>query len=112
MKISVFSDNSKKGMLQEFLKRHSKRLVFYDTYDEFISELPGEGSDILIVACDGAHGMESVRAAKILLPDIPLIWFSDDKGFGPESYRVGCTYFSALPITEDILEKAMKRCEI
>lgn len=112
MKISIFANDDKRAMLQELLKYYSTEQIFYESYDEFIGELPETKSDILIVARDGAEGMESVRAAKILLPNIPIIWFSDDNGFGPESYRVGCSYFSALPISAEILTKALKRCEI
>ncbi len=112
MKISVYANENKWELLRELLKQYTDKLIFYEDYDSFISELPSEGSKVLIVARDGAEGMESVRAAKILLPQIPIIWFSDDNGFGPESYRVGCNYFSALPISEEMLAKAIKRCEI
>ncbi len=112
MKISVYANENKRQLLQELLKQYTDKLIFYEDYDTFISEFPNAGSKLLIVARDGADGMESVRAARILLPQIPMIWFSDDNGFGPESYRVGCDYFSALPISEEILEKAIKRCEI
>ncbi len=112
MKISVYANSSKCEALQELLRHHSGKQIFYEDYDTFITELPRAESNVLIVARDGAEGMESVRAAKILLPDIPIIWFSDDKGFGPESYRVGCNYFSASPISEELLAKALKRCEI
>ncbi len=112
VKISVFANNDKKEMLQELLSPYSIEQIFYESYDEFINELPERKSDILIVARDGADGMESVRAAKILLPNTRIIWFSNDQGFGPESYRVGCSYFSALPISAEILARALKRCEI
>ena len=111
MKISVYANQCKREKIQDLLKQHTDQLVFYEDYDTFISEIPTAGSQVLIVARDGAEGMESVRAAKILLPRTPVIWFSDDNGFGPESYRVGCNYFSAQPLSEEILEKAMKRCE-
>ncbi len=111
MKICIFANEHKHTCLQELLKSHSENCIFYEDYDEFIDRLPQENGDILIVARDGADGMESVRAAKVLLPNIPLIWFSDDKGFCPESYRVGCNYFSAAPISEEIIKKALKRCE-
>ncbi len=66
---------------------------FYESYDNFIHKLP-----------------QSVRAAKILLHRVPIIWFSDDSGFAEGSFRNGCVYFSAEAITEKILYAALGRC--
>ena len=46
---------------------------------------------MIIVAVDGAIGMEGVIASKNIRPDTAVIWFSDDKAFGAQSYRLGCS---------------------
>ncbi len=116
MRIAIFSDRQRHDLLEQLL--HGLQLpgipacTNYPTYDELISGLPKNGCDLLIVAQDGASGMEGARAAKVLLPDVPLIWFSDDNGFGPESYRVGCAFFCALPITKERLCKALTTAKL
>ncbi len=82
----------------------------YDTYDDFIAGFPQDDASAVIVARHGADGMESARSAKIMQPDVPLIWFSDDQDFGVESYRIGCDYFSADAVTETLLTAALARC--
>lgn len=67
-------------------------------------------SDVIVVMTDGAEGMEGVMAAKTLCPETDLIWLSDDEGFGPQSYRLGCTYFGTKPITKHLVSHAYRRC--
>ncbi len=116
MKLAVWADDSLRHELQvllmgESLSARVKKPVYYRSYDDFIGNLPQVGCDAIVVACRGAEGMESARAARILLPHTPLIWLSDDRGFGPESYRIGCTYFSASPMTEHLLKTALDKCD-
>ncbi len=85
---------------------------FYESYDDFIQGFPKDPIQTVIVARRGADGMECARNAKLMRPDIPIIWLSDDNGFGIESYRIGCAFFSADTLTEDLLIAALKRCEI
>ncbi len=82
----------------------------YDNYDDFIAGFSQDGAAAVIVARRGADGMESARNARILQPDVPLIWFSDDEGFGVESYRIGCAYFSAQTVTGALLAAVLARC--
>ncbi len=83
---------------------------FYETYDDFVGGIPRDGCQSIIVARDGANGMESARAAKILKHRTPLVWFSNDNEFGPESYRVGCAYFFAGTLTTESFSKAFSFC--
>ncbi len=111
MKIAIFSDLQQKLHLESLisglgLPGVEPRYIHYPTYDDLIAELPESGCDLTIIASGGASGMESARAVKILLPHIPLIWLSDDKAFGPESFRLGCSFFSAAPITKELLKSA------
>ena len=62
-------------------------------------------ADLIIVLADGADGMEGVIAAKNADGDTPVIWLSDDEGFGAQSYRLGCTYFHKKPTPLDFREK-------
>ncbi len=114
MKIAVFADNGRRELLHRTITNlripgRSPECILYDNYDEFIGGVSGSGCHMMVVARPGAEGMEGVRAARILLPEVPLLWFSDDKGFGPESYRAGCSYFSAEPLTPELLEHACIR---
>ncbi len=85
---------------------------FYETYDDFIREFPREASQAVIIARRGADGMECARNARLMRPTVPLVWLSDDAGFGIESYRLGCAFFSAEPISEALLSTALERCRV
>ncbi len=111
MKIALFTEPCRHPLLEQLLEslEHLQTdCIHFPSYDDLISGLPQCGCELLIVARDGAGGMEGARAARILLPEIPIVWFSDDKGFGPESYRVGCSFFSAAPITRELLLTALR----
>ena len=82
-----------------------------EEYDEFLSLLEEIDYEIVFVAMNSAAGMEGVIAVKNLKPHIPIIWFSDDKNFVAQSYRLGVTYFSVKPIEERIVGLALKRCQ-
>ncbi len=120
MTITVFTHREQKQALAQVLSAISARahpldLKFYDTYDDFISSLACDAKDIghaVIVARHGADGMESARNAKLMCPDIPLVWLSNDEGFGIESYRIGCAFFSTEEITEALMQTALGRCNI
>ncbi len=84
---------------------------YYETYDDFIKGFPRDKSQAVIVARRGADGMECARNAKLMRPSVPLVWLSNDNGFGVESYRIGCAFFSAEPLTHELLSTALARCK-
>ncbi len=116
MVVSIFSDTDKVEIFVKLLSTLSFRssllsYKMYDNYDDFIVGLPSDNCRAVIIARKGADGMESARNAKLIRPDIPLVWFSDDHGFGVESFRIGCAYFSADTLCEERLYTALERCE-
>ncbi len=116
MKLAIFADDQRYEQLKDLcgspgVAGRIEAIAFYMTYDDFIRELPGSGCNSVIVAHKGATGMQAVRAAKILLFRVPIVWLSDDSAFVEESYNNGCAYFSADPITEKLLTTALKKCE-
>ncbi len=115
MKVAIFTHSQDVPRFEQLMAAVDREIsaaeyVMYDSYDDFISEFPRQESQALIVARRGADGMESARNAKIMQPHVPLVWLSDDPGFGVESYRIGCSYFSAEPVTQDLLAAALARC--
>lgn len=112
MKIAVLAEAHKHPLLRQLLEgpELSAEATLFRSYDDFLAEIPEHRWDTILIAQDGACGMESARAAVILQPQVPLVWLSDDKGFGPESYRIGCRYFSAAPITGGLLQAAFRKC--
>ena len=79
-------------------------------YDSFIAGMRCGAPDMVVVMADGAEGMEGVMAAKSLRPGVPVIWLSNDRGFGAQSYRLGCTFFHSKPVPPETLSLAMERC--
>jgi len=82
-----------------------------DVYDTFLSYLSDDALQAVFILMDGAIGMEGVIAAKNLHPHIPVVWISNDKGFGIQSYRLGCVFFSDKPLTENKIITALARIE-
>ncbi len=116
MKPAFFADLDRHGQLLDLCNSPAvaesiEGAVFYTSYDDFLKELPNGIFDCVIIAHKGAVGMQAVRAAKILMHGIPIVWLSDDSAFVEESYRNGCAYFSAERISEDILLSALRRCK-
>lgn len=116
MFITIFTHKEQVQYFEELMTALSRagspfECKIYDTYDDFIAGYPQDNASAVIVARRGADGMESARNAKIMQPNVPLIWFSDDQGFGVESYRIGCAYFSADAVTASLLTIALERCE-
>ena len=56
--------------------------------------------------------MESVIATKSLCPKLPIIWFSNDKDFGAQSYRLGTDYFATKPVTNEHLALVAKKLRL
>ncbi len=80
-----------------------------EEYDSYRKDIVAKDYDLLIVMKDGAHGMEACIGSKVLKKDTPLIWLSNDKDFGPQAFRIGCSYFSTKPITAVSLGKAFAK---
>ncbi len=118
LKLTVFTHREEAAEFKELInslsdsREISLECNYYDNYDDFIRGFPRDESQAVIVARRGADGMECARNARLMCPHIPLIWFSNDKAFGIESYRLGCAFFSAEPITEKTLKTALLRCII
>ncbi len=53
--------------------------------------------------------MEGVIAVKNLYPQCPVAWISNDKGFGIQSYRLGCAFFAEKPLTKKKIAIAFER---
>lgn len=79
--------------------------------DALRMQLAGWEPSLILVLADRSRGMEGVYAAKETRPEIPVFWFSDDEGFGMQSYRLECDYFAVKPVTEEKLKMAFHRCK-
>ena len=81
---------------------------FAEDYDSLLNILKSGGIDVIAVLMDGAEGMEGVIASESLAKNVPVIWFSDDKGFGVQAHRLECAYFGTKPITAEKFCNAYK----
>lgn len=90
-------------------QRPALQCTCVDDYDDLRRELADRRYDLLIVAADGARGMEACIGARKIRSRIPLFWFSDDRAFGPQSYRMECTYFAVKPVPVHRLCSAFER---
>ena len=86
------------------------RVTDYSSYDSFITGISESPPDCIVIAMDGADGMEGVIAAKSVCENVPVLWFSNDNGFGAQSYRLGCAYFHKKPVSAEVLSAAIAKC--
>ena len=92
------------------LRYRKMQVTDYPDYDSFITGLGESPPDCIVIAMDGADGREGVIAAKSVCKNVPVLWFSNDNGFGAQSYRLGCAYFHKKPVSPQILSAAIARC--
>lgn len=117
MNVLIYGTTQEKELIIQHMKSQAcmafRLLHFTQTedYDEFIDILHQGEPDLIFVTKDSAAGMEGVIAVKNLYPDTPVVWFSNDKNFVAQSYRLGVNYFSVKPIDEKMMNLAMTRCQ-
>ena len=117
MNILVIGSENETDEFVEMLDSHEqfifrkKSYTLVDDYDQFLTSLNNE-QDIVFVLSNGAMGMESVIASKKLCPKAPVIWFSNDKDFGAQSYRLGTEYFATKPVTNEHITSVAQRIGI
>ena len=117
MNVLIYGTTQEKELIIQHMKSQAcmafRLLHFTQTedYDEFVGNLQRGEPDLIFVTKDNAAGMEGVIAVKNLYPDTPVVWFSNDKNFVAQSYRLGVEYFSVKPIDEKMMNLAMTRCQ-
>ena len=117
MNILIYGNEKEKEILIQHMKSQSSmafRLLDFsqtNNYDEFLELMQNESWDLIFVTMDNAAGMEGVIAVKNVHPQMPVIWFSNDRNFVAQSYRLGVNYFSVKPIEEKIVNLALERCQ-
>lgn len=117
MNVLIYGSTREKERLVQRMKLQACmafRLVTYshaEDYDAYLAMLRNQKYNLVFVMTDNAAGMEGVIAAQNVQPQTPIIWFSNDKNFVAQSYRLGVNYFAVKPITEKVLELALKRCQ-
>lgn len=92
------------------IQRFTESMICAKELEHFISLLAEQPVDLVLVTANGAGGMEAVRAARKIRLEAPRVWFSNDRDFAVQSYRLGCAYFATKPVTTEKLQKALLRC--
>ena len=117
MDVLIYGNTREKELLIQHLKSEACmafRLVRYshaEDYDSYLKKLRNHEYDIVFVMADNAAGMEGVIAVQNVHPNTPIVWFSNDKNFVAQSYRLGVSYFSVKPIDEKTVSLAVKRSQ-
>lgn len=90
---------------------HLHEALHVDDLEGLEEKLVDWEPSLVIVLADGAKGLECVFRTKECRPSLSVFWFSDDREFGMQSYRLNCAYFSTKPVTEEKLHHAIRRCD-
>ena len=62
----------------------------------------------VVIAMTGARGLEAAIQAKQLAPEIPLVWWSDDKNFALIAYQLHIPAFLSIDCSDQELYEAME----
>ena len=81
-----------------------------ETYDDLRDQLIQWNPSLVIVLANGAAGMEGVFLTRDRRPGSVVFWFSNDKDFGLQAYRLECDFFGTKPLTSDKLQRALRTC--
>ena len=117
MNVLIYGNTTDKEILVQHMKSLAcmafRKINYFhaDDYDTFLNLLKETNYDKVFVMADDAAGMEGVIAAQELHPEMPVIWFSNDKNFVAQSYRLGVKYFAVKPINEKVINLALQRCQ-
>ena len=115
LKILIYGDGTDKDRLTSMLDRATpiyyrlKEYVYCDKYDDYMKAMKENQPELLIVTADGEPGYKAVKNAYETAPSVKRMWFSDRKDYLPDSYELGCTWFTPKPLTEEILTHALMR---
>lgn len=81
-------------------------------YDKLIELLPEEKIDVMFATMDGAEGMEGVMVARRICPDMKIVWFTNDKGFGAQAQRLECSYFAQKPVNHRLISRVFQQIQV
>ena len=117
MNVLIYGNTRERDLIIQHMKSQAcmafRLLHFTQTedYDEFVDLLQSGEPDLIFVVMDNAAGMEGVIAVRNVHPRVPVVWFSNDRNFVAQSYRLGVNYFSVKPIDEKMMNLAITRCQ-
>lgn len=114
MNFALFGTETECAELSQWLCAEAQAgdIVAFDTTEGLLPALAAKFFDAVVILNDGARGMEGAIAARSLLPNIPLVWFSSDGDFAVQAYRIGVSWFGTKPLTQPKLAAALRRCGI
>ena len=115
MQICIYGPESDHAQLMDIIHslptyRHWVRTYHpYANYDCFLEQLRHRPCDVVFVTENNANGMVGVIATRNVRPELPVVWFSNDEGFGSQAYRLNADFFHVKPLTPQVLEMALSR---
>ena len=114
--ISLYTTNPKlRSDLLELLSRLDREgpepvcAEGFSNFSAFLDSGRQNPCRILMLAQEGAKGVELAAAAVEECPESPVIWFSD-LDFALFSYRLEVAHFAMLPGTPESLRTALNNC--
>ncbi len=108
--IIIYGNHEESSALISYTEFSQKHIFKHtDVYDTFLSYLSENAPQAVFILIDGATGMEGVIAVRNFYPQCPVAWISNDKGFGIQSYRLGCAFFAEKPLTKKKVAIALER---
>ena len=117
MNVLIFGNTADKEIVVQHMKSNAcmafRKIIYSQTDDyDILLQLLGENLyDMAFIMADSAAGMEGVIAVQNISSSTPIVWFSNDKNFVAQSYRLGVDYFAIKPINEKTMNLAIARCQ-
>ena len=108
MKIVLYGYKTNCELFQILLPGYDTEIL--TTQERLIPALVESTPSAVFVLMETAAGMEGVIAIRRIYPKLPVAWFSNDRDFAPQAFRLNVEYFTTMPISVDKVEKALKKC--
>ena len=106
--IIMYGNPGECAVSEPYLKKYI--IQCFSEQEKLIPALMEKCPAAVWVMMEKAAGMEGVIAVRRIYPNIPIVWFSNDSGFAPQAYRLHVNYFTLMPINEDKIMTALKKC--
>ena len=108
MCIAVYSTTANYAELQSYLKRF--HIIHFENTEQLIPALFDHVFAAAFVAMGNAAGMEAVIALRNADRRLPVAWFSNDRDFAAQAYRLNINYFAVTPLSDEKISQALRKC--
>lgn len=97
------------GRLRAAASPHKMEITECNSAHALLPVMELKSFALLIVVLNGVAGLEAVRQIRAKVPNVPLLWISDED-FSLFGYQYRVTYFLRRPVSDTELRESVADC--